>query len=291
MSNNNNEKLVIQWIKESISPHSKSPPFDYIIDKIVVYLSQPSHSISEFKRRSKKNKGDLFEILAKIYLQYKYKDCQVWLLNEVPDEDRKIIGLKKNDYGIDLIVKHSSSGARKNKYSAVQCKYRNRSNRSYKLYKYMKYPNKNVLTWKQLSTFYALCARLEESNFVWHKLIVFTNCDYVKRLHTKKENDLTIAYKTLINLKTWKDIVKNMNEQREENKEREEENNESEQGRNEEKKEKDNKVRELRMKYYEKCEKFEKSEKCKDYTLDEIEKEFNDYRPRRLERIMKIRKE
>lgn len=264
-SNVDNEKLVIQWIKESIS---KPSPFDYIIDKIVVYLSKPIHSISEFKRRSNKNKGDLFEILAKIYLQNKYKDSKVWLLNEIPDEDRKIIGLKKNDYGIDLIIKHSHSS---NRYSAVQCKYRNRTNKSYKLYRYMKYPNKNILTWKQLSTFYALCARLEEnitSRFTWNKLVVFTNCDYVKRLHTKKENDLTIAYKTLINLKTWKDIVMNMNT--------------TIVNKNEEKKEdkeKNSKVRELRMKFY---------SKYKDYTLEEIEKEFEDYRERRLERIGKI---
>ena len=47
---------------------------------------------------------------------------------------------------------------------------------------------KNVLSWKQLSTFYALCRPFD-------KYIIMTNCDYVRHQGVKTNKDLSICLK------------------------------------------------------------------------------------------------
>src|SRR5512135_1728628 len=71
---------------------------------------------------TKKQKGDTFELLTKIFLtlhpQYATKIKHVWLLNEVPLDIRTFLRLPDPDEGIDLVVQ-SSDG----EFSAIQCKY------------------------------------------------------------------------------------------------------------------------------------------------------------------------
>jgi predicted helicase len=78
--------------------------------------------------------------------------------------------------GIDIVAKKD------NKYYAIQCKYKKHT--SFK---------KNILTWKQLSTFYALCLRTGP----WEKYIIVTNCEYTRHAGKKTVKDVSICLKTL----------------------------------------------------------------------------------------------
>ena len=72
---------------------------------------------------TKKEKGDIFELITKYYLLinpiYKTKLKKVWLLNEVPSEIKNYLNLPDNDEGIDLIAQ-----TKDDEYWAIQCKYR-----------------------------------------------------------------------------------------------------------------------------------------------------------------------
>ena len=82
--------------------------------------------------------------------------------------------MKRRDMGIDII------GEKGGKYYAIQCKYK-------------KYTEKrNILTWKELSTFYALCLKTGP----WEKYVVMTNCDYTRQA-VKTEKDIIICKKSL----------------------------------------------------------------------------------------------
>jgi predicted helicase len=115
-------------------------------------------------------------------LKHVRKFDQVWRLQDVPTEVLNQLGLKRQDVGIDIIAEKAG------KYSAVQCKYK--KHRSIK---------KNILTWKALSTFYALCLRTGP----WEKYIVMTNCEYARHEGKKSYKDLSIC------LRTFQKISKN----------------------------------------------------------------------------------
>ena len=73
---------------------------------------------------------------------------------------------------------------------------------------YKKYRDrKNVLTWKELSTFYALCLKTGP----WERYVVMTNCDYTRQA-VKTEKDLIICKKKLqgITKEEWLDIKKTL---------------------------------------------------------------------------------
>jgi hypothetical protein len=217
MSTKDLEKIIISAIRTSLSK-SDDLIFENILDCLRVYEEKPCNAISEFKRRTTRAKGYIFEIFCKLYLIA--KDFQyVWLLNEVPAEILEKLNLTRNDMGIDIIA----FDAYKNGYVAVQCKFKSKS----------KNKTQNVLGWKSLSTFYALCARTglnthktsdngveEKNNFPnapggprldkpWVQYMIMTNCDYVRRLGKKDKLDYTIAYKSFKNTKhaTWLKMV------------------------------------------------------------------------------------
>ena len=56
---------------------------------------------------NKKEKGDAFELLSKLYfLIDKYDNYDnIWLLSDVPKKELEIIGIESRDLGIDLIAK------------------------------------------------------------------------------------------------------------------------------------------------------------------------------------------
>ncbi|NGX31109.1 MAG: hypothetical protein K940chlam8_00469 [Chlamydiae bacterium] len=87
---------------------------------------------------STKEKGDCFEQLTKFYLlinpKYRTKLRNVWLLEEVPLEVKKLLNLPDFDEGIDLIAE-----TKEGTFWAIQSKYRGNKNYS--------------LTRKELSTF------------------------------------------------------------------------------------------------------------------------------------------
>lgn len=183
-------KEIYSAIRFSISKQ-KTDIFTSIIDRIQCYFEKPAHDVFELKKNNTKSKGNIFEIFCKLYLinAYDYYS-DVWLLSEVPDDVLTGLNLKRADVGIDIIAKDKYSN-----YYAVQCKYR----------KVVK-NKKNVLSWKQLSTFYALTSRTNK----FKKHVVMTNCDYVHREGVKKlDTDLSICFQTFNNTdnKIWLKIL------------------------------------------------------------------------------------
>jgi len=160
----------------------QSPPnlFDHFIIECQKYYEKPAHTLLEIKQRdNKKIKGDIFEEFCVLYLKHVKNYNNVWLLKDVPDEILTQLKMKRQDMGIDLIVEHEHI------FYAVQCKYKKGI-----IYK------KNILSWKQLSTFYALCMRTGP----FEKYIIMTNCDYTRHQGEKTNKDLSICLKTFQNI-------------------------------------------------------------------------------------------
>ena len=141
------------------------------------FYNEPAHSLTDMRTRdNKKVRGDIFEDFCVVYLCKVAGYDNAWRLPDVPVDVLEKLGMKRQDFGIDLIVEKVG------KYSAVQCKYKKHV--SSKI---------NMVTWKALSTFYALCLRTGP----WDKYIVMTNCSYVRHQGKKNAKDLTIGLKKL----------------------------------------------------------------------------------------------
>ena len=76
---------------------------------------------------NKKEKGNTFELFTKAYFKthpvYRFYD-EVWLLDEVPTNELKKLGIPSQDLGTDLIAKNGKE------YHAIQCKYHTDKNKS-----------------------------------------------------------------------------------------------------------------------------------------------------------------
>jgi len=164
----------------------RSPPnlFDEFIKECQVWYSQPAHSLSELRTRSnKKIRGDIFEEFCVLYLRHSgYQE--VWRLEDLPDEHLALLGMKRRDMGIDLIVRHAGE------WYAVQCKYKGPADK------------KTCVTWSALSTFYALCLRTGP----WSKYIVMTTADYIRRQGPKTDKDIAICLQTFRSITNWIDM-------------------------------------------------------------------------------------
>lgn len=160
----------------------RSPPnlFDEFTKECQKWYEQPAHTFTEMRTRdNKKIRGDVFEDFSVLYLKHVRGYDEVWRLADVPEHVLGGLGLKRPDMGIDIVAEKNG------KYTAVQCKYK----------KHTTVKPKNVLSWKSLSTFYALCLR----SGPWEKYIVMTNCDYVRHAGKKTPKDLSICLKTFQN--------------------------------------------------------------------------------------------
>ena len=150
--------------------------FDLFLVECQKWYTQPAHTFTEMRvRDNKKVRGDVFEEFCVKYLKHVRKMDAVWLLKDVPDELLITLSLKRPDVGIDIVAEKGG------KYYAVQCKYK--THVSHK---------KNVVTWKQLSTFYALVLRTGP----WAQYIVMTNCDYCRHMGKKTSKDVSICLRT-----------------------------------------------------------------------------------------------
>ena len=161
----------------------KSPTnlFDAFLLECQEWYERPAHSLLELKSRdNKKIKGDIFEEFSVLYLKHVKGFLNVWLLKDVPGELLEKLSMKRQDMGIDLICETSSG-----QFIAVQCKYKKAS--GFK---------QNVLSWRSLSTFYALCLRTGP----WSKYIIMTNCVYTRHQGKKTTQDVSYCLKTLQNI-------------------------------------------------------------------------------------------
>lgn len=157
----------------------RSPPnlWDAFSEECRAFYETPAHSFVEMRtRENKKLRGDLFEEFCVMYLKHVRSYAQVWRLEDVPTEILERLGMGRRDMGIDLVAEKDG------KYAAIQCKYKTWTG-----------AKKPIVTWKSVSTFYALCMRTGP----WDKYIVMTNCAYVRHQGKKTPKDLSICQKTL----------------------------------------------------------------------------------------------
>jgi predicted helicase len=106
--------------------------------------------------------------------------ADVWLLKDLPNDILEKLSMKRQDMGIDIVARTPEQ-----KYIAIQCKYKKHT--SFK---------QNILSWKSLSTFYALCLRTGP----WEKYIIMTNCIYTRHQGKKTPKDISYCLKTLQNI-------------------------------------------------------------------------------------------
>jgi len=174
------DDVCLQTVLYDIFINSKTNLFDSFINECQKWYESPAHSLTEMRvRENKKLRGDIFEDFCVMYLKYVLGHDNVWLLKDVPDAVLEKLTLKRRDMGIDIIIQNGD------KYQAVQCKYKKHVSRK-----------KNVLSWKVLSTFYALCLR----SGPWEKFIVMTNCEYVLHQGKKTAQDVSICLKRFQNI-------------------------------------------------------------------------------------------
>jgi hypothetical protein len=179
------EQITLEDLLHNIFLKSPQNLFDEFIEKCQDFYERPAHNLIELRsRKNTKLKGDIFEEFCVLYLKNVKKYDNVWRLHDVPDDILINLGLKRRDMGIDIIAQKDDL------YEAIQCKYK----------KDNKFKSKNVLSWKTLSTFYALCIcsgiRNQENKREWNRHIVMTNCDYVRHVGEKTNKDLSICLKS-----------------------------------------------------------------------------------------------
>ena len=155
--------------------------FDEFILECQKFYEVPAHNFVEMRRRNnKKIRGDIFEEFCILYLKKVKNYANVWLLKDVPTQILEKLNMKRRDMGIDLVAESSD-----NNYIAVQCKYKKHTS-----------CKQNILSWKSLSTFYALCLRTGP----WLKYIVMTNCIYTRHQGEKTSKDISICLKSFQNI-------------------------------------------------------------------------------------------
>ena len=95
--------------------------------------------MQKFTFLSKKEKGDAFENITKLYFEidpkYQFYD-NIWLFSELPAKELEILGLPSQDLGIDIIAKSGDE------YHAIQCKFHDDNSKS--------------ITFKEVATFISL---------------------------------------------------------------------------------------------------------------------------------------
>lgn len=131
------------------------------------------NSVQDIKKRNQLI-GRVWEEFCKEVLLLRGYD-EVLLLEEASEELLDRVGLGRRDVGIDLLARRGDEG-----WTAVQCKFRGRG----------------IITWQQISTFAALCAR--SGPFIRH--LVMTNANYVKREGRGHFKDATMAKSTFTSL-------------------------------------------------------------------------------------------
>jgi hypothetical protein len=168
-----------------------------------------------FAGLSNHEKGQYWEAFCQRFLQV--KGYEVWTLKELPIDLRDQLRLRAQDMGIDLVVRDVTG-----QYSAVQCKYRSRQERSRRTINVaskstttgsvhgLGVPRRvvipqNQVSWQELSTFYALCARTGP----WKQHIVMTTANSVRHQGQRSTQDRTYAYQGFCGqpLSVWSAMV------------------------------------------------------------------------------------
>lgn len=179
-------EIIRSWVKLSLGRKDEEI-FPAIVDRLETEMSthKSGGQIAEIKGRNMKEKGDLWEAFCVLYLQahgytvFRLADTpQVWVdhLKLKTDHEKKV-----HDSGIDLVAGTPGTS----QPVAIQCKYRHVTGKHNKFNKH----GKTLVTWQDLSTFYAMCARTGP----WCQHLVMTNCHGVNRKGQKTPKDATMA--------------------------------------------------------------------------------------------------
>jgi hypothetical protein len=180
------ENIIINWINTNLGNNITFSNFCTFCNN---YKDFPSHNLQELRTKNTKMLGDLFESFCKLYME-KVMHCDlVWYYRDVPKEMIKNLRLTSRDMGIDLI------GTKDGNIYAVQCKYRTRKNK------------KTGITWKELSTFYAITTRTGP----YDKIIIMTNADYIKKIGIKdtRESVYTFNFFSSMKFDDWISMCQN----------------------------------------------------------------------------------
>jgi len=123
------------------------------------------HFINWLKKQDNHVKGDMFENFAKYYFLDKGA-TNVYInrknsTNPIPESIKKSLDINK-DIGVDLVVEYNKPLI-PTTYDFVQVKFR----------------NKNILNWKEISTFFG-CKSVYTSMRI-RKWYIFTNCESMSR--------------------------------------------------------------------------------------------------------------
>ena len=159
----------------------KDPPnlFLEFMNECEKIYNKPINNMYDLKHNNnKKIKGNIFEQFCVIYLKYIKNYSSVWLLNDIPTDIIEMLSMRKRDMGIDIIAENN------NNFYAIQCKYKNKKSAT------------RCLSWKNLSTFYALCSKTGP----WEKNIVMTTCKNINHQGLKTEKDLSYCLGTFSNI-------------------------------------------------------------------------------------------
>jgi hypothetical protein len=149
--------------------------FDEFLKECQAFYELPAHTLTEMRgRENKKTRGDIFEDFCALYLRAAL-GYEVWLLNELPDDIRETLKLPKQDMGIDIICRRGG------RFTAVQCKYKKMCGKS------------QGLTWKQLATFQALCAKTGP----YERHLVMTTANFVRHQGQKVAKDWSMCLGSL----------------------------------------------------------------------------------------------
>ena len=146
-----------------------------VFDEMCKSISQIKCNTTQDLRSKTKLIGDAWEAFCKRYLEYA-GFRSVKLLGELGEPDLKQMGMKRQDVGIDIVCADQHGDL-----VAVQCKFRTRGS----------------ITWKDVSTFEALCARTGP----WKKHIIMTNCRKIIREGSTNPKDVSITHETFRKLK------------------------------------------------------------------------------------------
>ena len=168
--------------------------FDSFARNVDAHSAAPAHSLAELRAlRSTKTKGDIFETFCCLYLRAKRGYREAWRVPDAPRELAVSLGVGGRDMGIDLIGVDPQG-----RPAAVQCKYRTMSARS--TFVPGTHIRRDVVPWRDLATFYALCARTGP----WSRHVVMTNAVGVRSLRgvPKGEKDTSICRASLRALTT-----------------------------------------------------------------------------------------
>lgn len=169
---------MIDWRNVALKSAYKEKPFSVFENEIASHATRTMQDMKLKRARI----GRAWEEFCCEFLKIRGYET-VYLLEECSDDLLSELGLRRRDVGIDILAKRQGE----DEWTAVQCKFRARGS----------------VTWTQLATFWALCAR----SGPWSRQLVMTNAEHVRREGHSQNTDVTMAKGTFSSIKRHEWLV------------------------------------------------------------------------------------